>query len=58
MDMLIIAAETDARIAALDVLLGLMTPEEVGDLWLRTADRSHEAGQAFLNAYDAAGGLR
>jgi hypothetical protein len=37
---------------------GLMTPEEAGDIWLAYADRSHEAGCAFLASYVAAGGDR
>ena len=43
---------------AREVLAGRMTPEQAGDVWVRTADRSHDAGDAFLAAYDAAGAPR
>ena len=43
---------------AREVLAGRMTPEQAGDVWLRTADHSHDAGVSFLAAYDAAGAPR
>ena len=50
---------TDAgRSIAREVLAGRATPEQAGDAWVRIADRSHEAGEAFLAAYDAAGAPR
>lgn len=44
--------------AARKVAAGRMTADEAGDQWLGYADRSHDAGAAYLRAYDAAGGPR
>ena len=49
---------TAGRDYAREVKRGTMTPEAAGAAWQRLADRSHESGEAFLAAYDAAGGPR
>jgi len=59
MNIATVAAQGAGTEAAADVLAGRLTPEEAGDLWLLWADnRGHDAGAAFLAAYDAAGGPR
>jgi hypothetical protein len=40
------------------VLAGSLEVEAAGDLWLKYADDSHAAGQAFLRAFDATGAQR
>lgn len=44
--------------AAGEAAAGKLTAEEAGDQWVAYADRSHDAGVAFLAAYDRAGGVR
>ena len=40
------------------VIDGKLEAEDAGDLWLRYADLSHNAGQSFLFAFDATGAVR
>lgn len=51
-------AADHGRETAANVAAGVVEPETAGELWLSYADASHEAGEAFLRAYDAAGGVR
>jgi endonuclease/exonuclease/phosphatase family metal-dependent hydrolase len=44
--------------AAAAVLAGQLNAESAGDQWVAFADRSHDAGVAFLAAYDSAGAPR
>lgn len=44
--------------AARKVAAGTMTAEQAGEQWVGYADASHDAGVAYLRAYDAAGGVR
>lgn len=44
--------------AGLAVIAGTLAVEDAGDLWVTFADRSHEAGESFLRAFDATGAKR
>lgn len=57
LDSTFIGAEAGRQMAR-KVKCGEATPEQAGDLWVSIADRSHEAGAAFLSAYDAEGAPR
>lgn len=44
--------------AGLAVLAGKLSVEAAGDRWVRVADRSHAAGEAWLRAFEATGAQR
>lgn len=51
-------AEQAGHEAGLAVLRGDLSPEQVGDLWVAWADRSHASGVAFERAYERTGAQR
>lgn len=53
-----LTAADEGREVAAQVKAGLRTPESAGDRWVELADQSHDAGESFVRAYDAAGGPR
>lgn len=57
-DVKINEAKWAGRNAGIEVLLGNIAPEDVGDLWLFWANRSYDLGNAFERAYDATGAAR
>lgn len=58
MDLITYTAADHGTDAGRAVLAGTMTVEAAGDLWVTYADASHEAGDAFLAAFDATGAAR
>ena len=52
------AAEQAGYDAGQAVLAGRLSAEAAGDRWVRVADSSHGAGQAWLRGFDSTGVAR